>query len=144
MVNELISKITGQKPDQSTSVGVIAGILWQRSGEIRRHAYGSYNPFRTRGYTDPSLLRDLVSFGKITEIDISEDDWRDKYQQSLRDSGFVTLVSHTTTTRELHALLIKLIAQPVDDNYLQFYPAVYKYERRDDVEAVTLVLRDRV
>ncbi len=143
-VAEMINKITGQTPDKPDAVGVLSGILWQRPSEVRRHAFSSYNPFRKSGYTDPSLIRDLVKFGQIPEVDISSSNWREEYAQALRQTGFVTLLSYGEDSKDLHSVLHKLIADPVDVNFLQFYPAVYGIERREGSDAVTLVIREMV
>jgi hypothetical protein len=143
-VNALISEITGHTPNDADSVGVLAGILWQRPAEVRRHTFDSYNPFRKGGYTDPSLIRDLVGFGDVEEVDITLDGWHEKYLDALRNTGFVSLICQHSNQELLHSELIKLIAQPVDVDYLQFYPVVHKIERSDDHESATLILREKV
>jgi hypothetical protein len=132
--------VTGQMTDQADAVGVLSGILWQRPAEVRRHSLTSYNPFAKQGYTDPSMFRDLISFGDIEEISIMEDDWEEKYSEALRDSGFVRLISPTTEHQMLVDKVFDFIAQPVDVGYLQFYPVLRGFEKREGSTAMTFAI----
>ena len=143
-VNNLISKITGEVPDRSDAVGVLSGMLWHRPEEIRRHTFQSYNQFRTRGYTDPSLVRDLIEFRKIIEIDVEDTDWEEKYYAELSESGFVALVSDFKHRELLQLEVCRLIAQPVNVGYLQYFPSVYEITKGSGRNTVTFILKEAV
>ncbi|MSR09283.1 MAG: hypothetical protein EXR82_07100 [Gammaproteobacteria bacterium] len=140
-VRELVG---GNAPTQVTSaeaVGVLSGLLWPRTGEVRSRAFQSHGPFRTRGYTDPSFVRELLLLAGPTPVTYGAEGWRDDFAKSLADTGMVRVRVAAERESEFHAEIYRLLADPVDVDYLQFYPVIAEVGRGPET-TVTFVLRE--
>ena len=56
----------------------------------------------------------------------------------------VQLVSERAEETSLRKELIRLISEPVDVNFLQFWPIIERMERSDTESKVTLTIREQV
>ena len=124
--------------------GILQTLLWSRDHEIRQRLLQSYNPFRVRGTTDPALVRHLLFSRSSQIVDISDDDWKTRLNQSLQSIGSVQLTTSVQNSRALGIEIVPLCTTPVNVGVLQFYPIVDRVDRHDDQILVRLTLRDFV
>jgi hypothetical protein len=143
-LKEWIRKASGATPSTSDMVGVLSGVLWPRPSEVRSRLLESYNPFRTRGRTDPAMARELVLRDRLSEVELGSDCWRKRISAELGSLGSVRLTAPRGQEAELCRELLLLIAIPVNVEFLQFYPVVEQVRRTEDQTAVTLILREFV
>ena len=143
-VKHMVSRFSNEEPSNDVIVGVLSGILWQQPAEVRRHDLATYNPFKKSGYTDPALIRALLPFGDIEEVNVADTNWQSAVIDSLSSSGFVNLIASNDSLEDLRSKLHGLLASPIDSDYLQFFPDIYALDHTDDGVTATLVLRDRV
>lgn len=144
-LREFISAATGAgDPPIADVVGVVSSVLWARPSEVRAHALDGYSPFRERGFTDPSLVRELILTERMRKIRLGEDDWLVRLQAELAGQGGVRLVTGRDAREEdaLRAHLARILATPVNVDYLQFFPSIEDVTRTDATTAVTLILRE--
>lgn len=127
-------------PDQI--IGVLVGLLWARPSEMRARFLDSYSPFRSGGHTDPTFIRRLLLCGEISDVALADSDWEHQLQQVLAASGTARLVAALGQESALHTALTRIIATPVDLEFLQFFPTIDRIEREQDALKVTLVLRE--
>lgn len=140
-VRELVGSNT---PAQVTTVevaGVLSGLLWPRTGEVRSKAFQSYGQFRTRGYTDPSLVRELLLLAGPEPVEYGTTGWHDDFTKSLAITGMTRLWAKPEYEWDFHAEIFRILASPVDVDYLQLYPVVTEVSR-DTGTTVTFVLRE--
>ena len=137
-----VRAVTGSTPTPDQVVGVLAGLLWPRPAEMRARFFDGYSPFRESGHTDPTLIRRLLLSDEIVEVELADPDWQTQVQRALAASGSVRIVAALGDETALHVALIRLIATPIDLDFLQFFPAVDQLHRDQTAVRVTLVLRE--
>ena len=133
----------GQIQD-SRLIQIMSGLLWPHGVEVRQKIMDSYNPFRKIKSIDPALVRCLLLEPNIPHVKFKSDGWEEKITQSLSENGTVQLVSERSEETSLRVELIRLISEPVDVNYLQFWPIVERMERSESETKVTLTIREQV
>ena len=136
--------VGGNTPTQITeaeAVGVLSGLLWPRTGEVRSRIFQSYGPFRTRGHTDPSLVRELLPLAGPRPVAYGTEGWRDAFTESLATTGIARVWADTEREPTFHSEIYRLLADPVDLDYLQLYPVITEVTRGPGT-TVTFVLRE--
>ena len=103
-------------------VGVLSGVLWPRSHEARRRTLEAPSPYRDRGFTDQALARELVFEDQLSTIEFQSEGWRSELSSRLRDAGTARLRADDPASTALSEELQRLIADPVDVGFLQFFP----------------------
>ena len=125
----------------AAAAGVLSGLLWPRIVEVRSRTFQSYGPFRTRGYTDPSLVRELLLLAGPHPVEYGTEGWREALTDSLASTGIVRVRADTENVLNFHAEIYRILASPVDVDYLQLYPIVTEVSRGTGT-TVTFVLRE--
>jgi hypothetical protein len=143
-IEELISANTGLALSVAERVSTLAGILWPRTAEQRGRSLQSYSPFRLPGWTDPTLVWDLVLTDQVQSVAFGDSNWREDLQKVLGSAGTVRLTCLREHEAELHRVLYELLAEPVDMDYLQFYLAVDQVQRDDRLTSLTLSIKEIV
>lgn len=135
---------TGASATIADIVGVVSSVLWPRAIEVRSHVLAGYSPFRERGFTDPALVRELALTEHIAEVSMSLPNWLAHVQEQLASRGAVRLVAlrEDQTERALREALERLLATPINVDYLQFYPSVEDVRRDEKRTTVTLIIRE--
>ena len=120
--------------------GMLMGLLWARPHEIRRHALRSWSPFRDVGFTDPSLVRELLLQDESSDIPVSAPDWHERLRTAIGQSGVARLRAGTHEIEELQAALVRLVAEPVHVDVLRLYPGIEQLRREGADYVATIVL----
>jgi hypothetical protein len=129
----------------SARVGVLSGILWPRSSEVRQRVLQSYNRFRGRPRpTDPALVREVLLTDQVPTVRVSNGDWKRQVHEVLREAGICALAASIGEERRLRQALVRLLAEPVEDEYLQLYPYVDRYEIGVTERRAVLALMEKV
>ncbi len=123
------------------AAGVLSGILWPRVGEIRSRTFQSYTQFRSRGYTDPSLIRELLLVSGPEPIAFGSTNWQNDFNDSLAKSGVVRVCITSENEPKFHQDIYQILAEPIDVDYLQFYPVITEVSRGQEI-TITFVLRE--
>ena len=123
------------------AAGVLAGILWPRTGEVLGRAFQSYSQYRRQGHTDPSLIRELVLWSGIESVQYGSEDWRDVFTETLATTGIARLKAEKEHEAAFHQEIFRILASPVDVDYLQLYPVISEVKRGSGV-TVTFVFRE--
>ena len=140
-VRELLEINTTTRVTAAEAAGVLSGLLWPRTIEVRSRAFQSYGPFRTRGYTDPSLVRELLLLAGPHPLEYGSEGWREAFTNLLASSGIARLWATTEHESDLHAETYRLLASPVDVDYLQLFPVITEVSRETGT-TLTFVLRE--
>ena len=121
--------------------GVLSGLLWPRTGEVRSRAFQSYAQYRRRGHTDPSLVRELLLANRTGPVEFDGNAWRDEFTQILASTGTARLWASSERESDLNVETFRILATPVDVDYLQLYPVITEVSR-DSGTTLTFVLRE--
>jgi hypothetical protein len=141
-LHEVVVAITGVRVDDTDLAAVLSGLLWASPDEVRRRTLETYNPFRIRGFTDPSLLRELLLVHPVTTVELAGANWLEALTTALATNRFARLSAPVARTAELQAAIAQLIATPVSLSFLQFYPVVEGVERHGQLLFVSFGLRE--
>jgi hypothetical protein len=141
-LRDALKVAVGVTPGTDQLVGVLAGLLWPRPAEMRARFFESYSPFRTHGYSDPTLVRSLLLQEQIPVVQLGGAGWEAEVVSTLAAVGAIRIRVATGGEAELRQALIGLIATPVNVDFLQFYPAVEQVRREGDGVVATLVVRE--
>ena len=140
-VRELVDSNTPGRVRADDAAAVLSGVLWPRTGEVRSRAFQSYSLFRTRGYTDPSLIRDLLLRTGPDPVVYGCQGWNDAFTDSLAATGMARLSARVEHELSFQKELYRLLSSPVDVDYLQLYPVISEVNR-DNGTTVTFILRE--
>ena len=140
-IRELGGVNTATQITMAEAAGVLSGLLWPRTGEIRSRIFQSYMQFRSRGYTDPSFVRELIFIAGPEPITYGSESWHDDFTKSLADTGIARVWVSVDHEAEFHEEIYKILADPVDVDYLQFYPVITEVSRGPGT-SITFVLRE--
>ena len=140
-VRELLENNTTTRVTAAEAAGVLSGLLWPRTVEVRSRAFQSYRPFRNRGYTAPSLVRELLLLAGSHQAEYGSEGWREAFTNSLASTGIARVWADTENVLNFHAEIYRILTNPVDVDYLQLYPVVTEVSR-GTVTTVTFVLRE--
>ena len=125
-------------------IKTISALLWPRGSEMRERVFDSYNPYRKKKSIDPELVRNILLTPDLPRVDFGEADWGEKLKQYLAEFGTTQIVSKRVEETSLRKALIKIMSQPVDVKFLQFFPIIERVERADSYTKITLTLREQV
>ena len=129
--------------DPNTLMKALNGVLWAQSAELRQRALESYHPFRASFTTDPELARVLLLEDELETISLNTDDWLEHVCAALGHSGHCRLQTGIAHAKALRQAVIRLQAQPIDIDYLQFYAVVERYEATAEAIAVILGIEEQ-
>lgn len=134
----------GDDTDVTDIVSAISGIIWPKASEIRQRTLESYNPFRRLQTTDPLLIHELLLIDKVASVSIDDSDWMDRLAEGLGACGTCRLTASVERESELRQATVKVIAMPVDVEFLQLFPAVERFEQTEHSVSVVFTLREAV
>ena len=140
-VRELVDSNTPGRVTEENAAGVLSGLLWPRTAEVRSRAFQSYGPFRARGHTDPSLIRELLLEVGPEPIEYGSEGWLTDFTRTLATTGMARLKAGTARESSFHKEIYQVLASPVDVDYLQLFPVISEVSR-DNGTTVTFVLRE--
>ncbi|MFC1900364.1 protein DpdJ [Chloroflexota bacterium] len=123
------------------ATGIISGLLWPRAGEVSGRTFQSYRQFRNREYTNPSFIRELIVVTGPETIIYQADGWLGNFNTLLADIGMARIWVATEYEAEFHEEIFQILADPVDVDYLQFYPVITEVNRGSGI-TITFVLRE--
>ena len=121
--------------------GVLYGLLWAPQWEVRARVLQSYQPFRTGGYTDPALIRDLMLDPGPNPIDFGSEDWDAQFANTLAATGVARIRIPPERKPEFSEVLFQLLGTPIEVDYLQLYPIISKYQYGEGM-ILTFILRE--
>ena len=121
--------------------GVLYGLLWPRQWEVRARVLQSYQPFRTGGYTDPALIRELLLDPGPDPIDFGLEDWYAQFANTLATAGVTRVRIPTERRVAFSEVLFQILSTPVEVDYLQLYPVISKYQHGEGM-ILTFILRE--
>lgn len=130
--------------DVTDIVAVVSGVLWPKASEVRQRNLESYNPFRRPQLTDPLLVHQLLLVDKVASVLIDGADWVERLQEGLVAFGTCRLTAPVERESELHGAIVRVIAMPVDVEFLQLFPTVERFEQTDRFVSVVFTLREAV
>ena len=140
-VLELVGSNSHGRVTVNDAASVLSGLLWPRTGEVRSRAFQSYGPFRSRRHTDPSLIRELLVRSGPEPVEYGSEGWHDVFAESLAMTGMARLRADRESQSSFHKEIYRILASPIDVDYLQLYPSVSEVNRGNGT-TVTFVLRE--
>lgn len=129
--------------DRTWRFQTIYGLLWPRGNVIRGRGLTTYNRFAKIPTADRELLLDML---RPSEHRVSLDDpnWREEIGEVLKRAGVASLVTEVTEQRALKSALLDLAREPLDINYLHFYPQLEGFRLESDCLVAILGLREAI
>ena len=121
--------------------GVLYGLLWPPQWEVRARVLQSYQPFRTGGYTDPALIRDLMLDPGPDPIYFGSEDWDTQFSNTLSATGVARIRVPPERKAKFSEVLFQLLGTPIEVDYLQLYPIISKYQYGEGM-ILTFILRE--
>lgn len=143
-IQQLFRENTGEDLPTSTRVAALTGLLWARPHEYRDQVLTSYSPFRRTGWTDPALIRELLLVDRVETVVFGAPDWRERVAQILSTEGVVRIRATRAQEAEFQRALVRLLADPVTFQDLEFYPNVTRLERDQAGTEATLAIKEMV
>lgn len=143
-VAALVERNTGREASLAEQVGVLAGLLWPRPHEARRRVFESWSPFRERGFTDQALARELIIAEQSQSVAFGEPEWYAGLRTALRNMNIACLRVDRSDVPSLTSELLRIIAEPVDVGFLQFFPTIEQVRWDGSHLLVTLVLQESI
>jgi hypothetical protein len=140
-LRDMVVSIAGHSPTTAEVIGVLSGVLWPGSNEVRGRSLESHSPFRETGRADPALVR-LVLEGQDEAISVGIDGWERQLPEVLARDGAAQLVGDRQDGGKLTEALCRVLATPVDVGYLQFFASVDRVIQDDRRVALRLVIRE--
>lgn len=123
----------------------MTNILWTRTFESRQQNFQSYNPFRQNQFNDPNLVKFFILNDNIKEVDVSDNDWSNKAIELLKKySACKLIIDKNEFDLFSKSSLTKLLAQPIDIDFLQLYMMIDGVEKSKDRISITLRLREEL
>lgn len=127
--------------DRTWRFQAIYGLLWPRGNVIRGRALSTHNRFSAIPTADRELLLDLLRPSEI-RVSINDANWRADVSTGLREGGTVSLTAKIDQQLMLKRALLDLVVDPLDINFLHFYPQLEGLRRESTQLVATLVLRE--
>ncbi len=140
-LRKFLNSQAGVELKGSERTGVLMGLLWPRQHEIRRHTLGSWSPFRDPGFSDSSLVRELLLGESESTISVSDPGWHAQFVAVLSRTGVVRVKSESNHADDLQSALFRTLAEPIDVGFLQLYPTVEQVRRQGHELVATVVLK---
>lgn len=143
-LEQLVAQASGVSGSELDLVSILSGLLWPRGVEIRQRSLQSYNPFRTRGLTDPALVRHLVLHPNLPTVALDQPEWHQQFRAQIAEAGAVQLVARHPAEALMRRAIVEAVAAPVDVGYLQFFPFLERLERDENETRATFGLREQL
>ena len=143
-LRQFLSAQAGTQLDLADRTGVLMGLLWPRPHELRRRALASWSPFRDAEFADPALVRELLLIDGLPEVLLSDPDWRAEFTAAISRAGVIRVRAKGEASGDLQAALFRLVAEPLDVDFLQLYPAIEQIRRDGQEYVATVVLRGKI
>lgn len=144
--DNFVEKINNLKMRQSSKntniVNFLTNILWPRSFEARWQVLQSYSPFNQNTFTDPKLVKHYILEKKIKNINIYDNEYKEKVHKYLSKYGVCKLISNKEDGNIVRSILTELLTKPVDVDFLQLFIVIVGIEKDKDNTIVTLKLRE--
>jgi len=86
----------------------------------------------------------LLLVDKVASVLIDGADWVERLQEGLVAFGTCRLTAPVERESELHGAIVRVIAMPVDVEFLQLFPTVERFEQTDRFVSVVFTLREAV
>jgi ATP-dependent helicase Lhr and Lhr-like helicase len=122
---------------------VLQSLLWVRGWEARSRALSSYNPFATHPPADRLLALESVP-SQVSCIEIGTENWRERYQAALNESGEVVIRSPRTQRDLLAESITEILVEPVTVGFVFLYPTLTTVQQSEDGIEAHLELRELV
>lgn len=136
-IEAMLGRGAGEAGTTADAVGVISGLLWASPAEMRRTQTGPWSPYREHSFSDAALVRAFLLNERITSVSLEESDWPKRLREELGRTGKVELLAPADKPLKLQHEIGQLIATPVEDGFLQFYPSIDQVRYRDGTIGVT-------
>ncbi|RLA81394.1 MAG: hypothetical protein DRG78_09260 [Epsilonproteobacteria bacterium] len=131
--------------DLINTANLLSNILWTRSFEARQQHFQSYSPFRQNQFNDPKLIKQFILNDNIQLVEISDTNWQDRTIKLLEKYSVCKLkIKKEQKDIFFKESLSKLLAQPIDIDFLQLYIMIDGVEKSKDHVSITLRLREEV
>ena len=104
-------------------------MLWPRGYEARNQRLQYWQPFRDDVLVERLILDDVVR-DRATAIDVTSEDWMQKYRAALSADGRVRLTAPDSARSELAAAIRTCLATPIERSGLRVYPRLEGVDRR--------------
>jgi hypothetical protein len=141
-LKKIILMNTSSELSDEENVATLAGILWPQPEEQRGHSLQGYSQFHSAGWTDATLVNDLLLTTHTQTIVFEQRDWRQQLNNALAQSGTVRLKCRRENEEQLHAEIYQLLAQPIYVDYLQFYPVIDEIKRDEASIIIKLAFKE--
>lgn len=141
-LKKLITVNTSSELNDEEYVATLTGLLWPQPEEQRARSLQGYSQFHSAGWTDATLVNDLLLTTHTQTILFEQPDWRDRLYSALALSGTARLKCRRENEGQLHAEIYRLLAQPIDVDYLQFYPAIDEIKRDEASTTIGLAFKE--
>jgi len=129
--------------DRTWRFQAIYGLLWPRGNVIRGRALSTHNRFSAIPAADRELLLDLLRPSE-TRVSINDSKWRTDVSKGLKEGRTVELIAGTDQQLMLKLSLLDLVVEPLDINFLHFYPQLEGFRREPNHLVAVLGLREAV
>ena len=124
-LRELVARFTGADPEPEMLASVLVGLLWVPAEEVRAQALYSPRTYRTPGFTDPALVRELLGRRAATEVTASPGHpWEETAIQELHETRRVRIAASSSDAAELARTIAKLLSHPIDFGFHSLFPYV--------------------
>ena len=120
-------------------------MLWPRGAELRQRALQSYNPFQPQALTDAALARTLLLDDFVPTIQLADPEWQTQLAEALAERGLARLTADKSEESRLRTEAVRLIGEPVDVDFFQFFPTLEAFKYSEDGGAtLEFSLRERI
>jgi len=116
-------------------------LFWPNDFESRQRLLQSYNPYTQISTNDPKLLRSLIVDKYTPMVNKIDADWKIKVYKNLSIYGQCRLVT-TKDDYSYKSELHKLLAVPIDVDFLQLYVVIDGIQIGKDNINIMLKLRE--
>lgn len=141
---QLFRANTGELLSPEVRVAALTGLLWAHPHEHRSRILQSYSPFHRTGWTDPALIRELVLADRVTSVRYGEADWEERLRTVLSADATVRLQVSPEQEGAFQQEVVRLLAEPVTFEDLQFYPSLERVERNGRMTVATLTIKEMI
>lgn len=137
-------------PTSGTSTGLlpqlrfdaISSILWPRGWRVRGRHLRSYNPWATHPAPAPELVRDVLE-DTTPQVAALSPGAASSVRSVLASRGSCDLVAPNDARPALTEVLMQLLVEPIESEFLQVHPVAVAASIRNDDVAVRLEVRQR-
>jgi hypothetical protein len=143
-ISQLFRANTGEDLSPEIRVAALSGVLWARPHEHRSRMLQCYSPFRRSGWTDPALVRELILSDRVTTITYGTEGWEEQLRSVLATDATARLQLRPDQEPAFQLDLVRLLAESVTFQDLQFYPSLEQLERDGRQTIATLTIKEMI